>query len=116
MVAHAFDDCNRAGVAHCKPLARDSRKIALSGCRAIQHGVADYDVFMRGQSGILGRLDADASAAQPLAHIVVAFAVQFEGHAMRQKGAETLAGSAGEFNGDGVGRQTGMAVAFRDLM
>ncbi len=63
---------------------------------------------------LCGGLDDDAAAGQALADIVVAFALEFEGDAARQPGAEGLAGGALEADLDGVVRQTSMAIDLRD--
>src|SRR6185312_5754825 len=81
MVAGAFDDRDRAGVAHRETLAGDAAEIAFSLGRAVHHGVADDDGFFRHDAGIARRLDDDAAARQALADIVVAFAFKLESDA-----------------------------------
>ena len=44
----------------------------------------------------------DAPARQALAHVVVGVALEAQGDAPGQEGAEALAGRAGEADGDGV--------------
>src|SRR6202023_845788 len=113
MIAGAFDHGDRAGVAHREALAGDAAEIALALDRAIHHGVADDDGFLRHDAGIARRLDDDAAAGQALADIVVAFAFEIEGDAARQPGAERLARSALEADVDGIVRQAGVTVDLR---
>src|SRR6202022_3309355 len=94
MVAGAFDDRDRAGIAHREAFAGDAAEIAFALDRAVHHGVADDDGFLRHDAGIARRLDDDAPARQALADIVVAFAFEIEGDAARQPGAEGLARGA----------------------
>ena len=105
----------RAGIAHREALAGDAAEIAFAGDRAVEHGVADDDRFLRHDAGIDRRPHDDAAARQALADIVVALALEFEGDAAREPGAEALPGGAGQLDVDGVVRQAGMAVALGDL-
>jgi hypothetical protein len=41
----ALDHRNRAGIAHAEALARDAAEEAFAADRAVEHGVADDDVF-----------------------------------------------------------------------
>ncbi len=115
MVAGAFDHGDGAGIAHGETLARDAAEIAFALGRAVQHGVADDDRFLRHDAGIGRRPDDDAPARQALADIVVGVAVEFEGDAAREPGAEALPGGAGEAHVDGAVGQAGMAVALGHL-
>jgi hypothetical protein len=62
MVAGAFDDGDCAGITHREALAGNAAEIAFAVDRAVQHGVADDNRFLRHDSGIGGRADDDASA------------------------------------------------------
>ena len=57
VIADAFDDRDRAGVAHGETLARDAAEIAFAGDRAVKHGVADDDRLLR--RDLLGVARAD---------------------------------------------------------
>ena len=113
MIAGAFDHGDRAGIAYREALAGDAAEIAFTLDRAIHHGVADDDGFLRHDAGIARRLDDDAAAGQALADIVVAFAFEIEGDPAREPRAERLARGALEADLDGVMRQAGMAVDLR---
>src|ERR1700748_2882053 len=113
MVARAFDDGDRAGIAHGEALAGDAAEVALACDRAVHHGVADDDALFRHDAAVLRRLDDDLAAGQALADIVVAFTFELEGDAMREPRAERLARRALEADMDGVLRQPGMAVDLR---
>ena len=52
MVAGAFDHRDGAGIAHREALAGDAAEIALALDRAVQHGVADDDRFLRHDAGV----------------------------------------------------------------
>ena len=47
MVADAFDDGDRARIAHGEALAGDAAEVALALGRAVEHGVADDDRLLR---------------------------------------------------------------------
>ncbi len=47
VVAGAFDDRRRAGIAHAEALAGDAAEVRLALDRAVHHGVADDDVLLR---------------------------------------------------------------------
>ena len=91
MIAGALDHGGGAGIAHREALAGDAAEIAFAGDRAVQHGVADDDRFLRHDAGVGRRPDDDAAARQALADIVVGFAFELEGHAVGEEGAEALA-------------------------
>ena len=52
MVAGAFDDRDRAGIAHGEALAGDAAEIAFALDRAVHHGVADDDRLFRHDAGV----------------------------------------------------------------
>ena len=115
MVAGALDHGDGAGIAHGETLARHAAEIAFARDRAIQHGVADDDRFLRHDAGIRRRPDDDAPAREALADIVVGVAVELEGDAARQPGAKRLTGAAGEAHVNGAVGQAGMAVTLGHL-
>jgi len=45
MISGAFDDRDRAGVAHGKALARHALEVGFAADGAVEHGVADDDVL-----------------------------------------------------------------------
>src|SRR5580693_3172869 len=115
MIARALDDGGDTRIAHREALARDTLEIGLASDRAVQHGVADNDIFGR-FAARLGRLAHDqAPARQALAGVVVGVAVELQRDAVREERAKALAGIAAERRPDHALRQTGMAIAARDL-
>ncbi len=52
VIAGAFDDRDRARVAHREALAGDAAEIAFALDRAVHHRVADDDGFFRHDAGI----------------------------------------------------------------
>ena len=52
VVAGALDHGDGAGIAHREALAGDAAEIALAFDRAVEHGVADDDRFLRHDAGI----------------------------------------------------------------
>ena len=95
MIAGALDDGDGAGIAHREALAGDAAEIAFAGDRAVEHGVADDDRFLRhDRRDFARRTDDDAAARQALADIVVGLAFELERDAVREPGAEALAGGA----------------------
>src|SRR5690606_28294142 len=114
VVAGAFDHGGRPRVAHRKTLAGHAVEERFARQRAIQHGVADDDVVGPEPAEVIGRAHDDAAARQALADVVVAFAYQVQCDAVRQEGAEALAGRAVALDVDGVVGQAFVAVARRD--
>ena len=102
VVAGALDDADRARIAHGEAFAGDAFEIGFSGDGAVENRVADDDVLQRIARRALGLADHDAAARQPFADIVVGVAHQFDRHAARQEGAETLSGGAGKLHRNGV--------------
>src|SRR5690348_4803156 len=98
MVAGAFDHRDGAGIAHRKALASDAAEITFALDRAVEHGVADDDRFLRLEAAVGRRPDDEAAARKALADIVVGVAFELEGHAAREPGAEALAGRAGQID------------------
>ena len=94
MIAYAFNNRGRAGVADGKALAGDTVQENLTGSGAIQNDVADEDAFFGQEAGGLGRIGDDAPARQSLAEIVVGVAFQFERDTGGNERAEALAGRA----------------------
>src|ERR1700748_3493204 len=114
MVARAFDDGDRAGIAHGEALAGDAAEVALALDGAVHHGVADDDALFRHDAAVGRRFDDDLAAREALADIVVAFPFEREGAAVGKPRAERLAGRALEADLDRVLRQAGMAVDLGD--
>ena len=114
VVAGAFDHRDRAGIAHGETFAGNAAEVAFALDRAVEHGVADDDRFLRHDAGVGGRAHDDASARESLADVVVGVAFELEGHAARAM-RRSLAGGAGELHVDGVVGQPFVAVALGDL-
>src|SRR5262249_22062922 len=111
MVAGALDDRDGAGIAHREALAGDAAEVAFALDCAVEHRVADDDRLFRHEAAVGGGTDDDAAAREALADIVVGVALEFESHAVREPGAEALAGGAGQLHVDGVVRQALVAIA-----
>src|SRR4029077_10659376 len=95
VVAGALDHRNGAGIAHCEALAGNAAEEALAGDRAIEHGIADDDRLLGHNAAVDRRPHDDAPTGEPLADIVIALALEFEGDAAREPGAEALSGDSG---------------------
>src|SRR5437867_740904 len=115
MVASAFDHRDGAGIAHRKAFAGDAAEIAFALDRAVEHGVADDDRFLRLEAAVGRRANDEAAAREALADIVVGVAFELEGYAAREPGAEALSGRTGQTDMDGVVGQPFVAIALRDL-
>src|SRR5262245_65524606 len=102
MVAGAFDDGDRSGIADREPLSGHAAEVTLAGNGAVQNGIADNDRLLRHDSGIGRRPDYDAPAGKPFAEIVIGVAFEFKRHAAGEKGAEALAGRTGKTRHDRV--------------
>ena len=94
MVAQPFHNCAGARVANGKPLTAHAVEERFAAGGAVQDHVADQNIFFRDEGGILRRIDDQTSAREPLTHVVVRFALEFEGDTMGQECPEALACSA----------------------
>ncbi len=74
VLANAFDDGERAAVAHRKTFAHSSRNVQFPAGRAVEQGVAGKHVAAR-RSFFSGG-DGDRSSGKALAYVVVGFAQQ----------------------------------------
>ena len=73
-------------------------------------------MFSSATKGDVGRRSQhDAPAREALAHVVVGVALEVQGDAPGQEGAQALAGRAGQGDGDGVVGQALAAVAAGEL-
>ena len=115
MVADAFNDGDGARIAHRKPLACNALEIGFASDRAVEHGVADDDVFGRLACRVLGLAYDHATAGEAFADIIVGVAHEIEGDAARQEGAEALPGRPGQSDVNRFIRQPGMTCLARDF-
>ena len=112
VVADALDDGVGARVAHGEPLAGEPAEERLAPGRAVEDGVADDHVLLRGEGRALGRPDRDRAAREPLAGVVVRVAVERQLDPGREPRAERLAGRAAQREADRLRRQALDAVRF----
>src|SRR5690606_15143172 len=101
---------------HAETFGGDTAEEGFAAGGAIHDDVADEDVFLGLEGGHLGRVDDYAPARKALADEVVAIAFDFDGDAVREEGAQALAGRTVELDVHGVGGQTFGAVFLRDLV
>src|SRR5207253_11375078 len=92
VVADAFDDGDRAAVAHGKSLAGDAAEESLTAGRAVERDVADQDVLLGLERGLARRPNRHQGAGQALARVVVRVTFKIECHAGSRPRAEALAG------------------------
>ena len=116
VVADAFDDGVRAGVAHREALARPAAEERLARDRPVQDGVADDHVVLGGERRLLGRPHGDHAARGTLAGVVVGVAEQRQLDARRQPGPERLPGRPAELEPDRAGGQPRRTVLLRDVV
>src|SRR5450755_427296 len=76
MIANPFDDCGRAGIAHGKAFTGDAVKEGFAAGRAVERNIANQDIFLGSEAGILRRIDNDPAAGQALADVVVGLAFE----------------------------------------
>ena len=89
VVTDALDDCARTAVTHREALAGDAVDVDLSGCGAVENGVADDDVVLGDQPRSALGVHRDAAPRQSLAEVVVGVSRQLQSHPRHQKGAES---------------------------
>ena len=90
MVADAFDDCCRTGVAHTEPLTDEPADVRLSRGRAVQDDVARDDVFLSRERGIGMGAHDDNAARQALADVIIRIAEQTQRYAARKESCKRL--------------------------
>ncbi len=105
VVADALDDRARARVAHGEALAGEAAEERPAGGGAVEHRVADHDVLLGHEGGLVGRAHGEHAAGQALARVVVGVADQRQLDARRQPRAERLAGGAAQREADRLRRQ-----------
>src|SRR5215471_3612217 len=98
VVANTFHHGRSAGVAHREPFPGNPAEECFSAGCAIEHNVADENVFFRGKTRLLRRVDDEATARKALANVVVGIAFESHGYALGQKCAEALARRARELD------------------
>src|SRR6185503_12108820 len=100
MVADAFDNGARSGVANGKAFSGTTRgEEQPTGC-AVEGYVAEESVGFALLSDAAATADDEFPAAEPFADEVVSQTFKGEGHSRRREGAEGLAGGAVEIEGD----------------
>src|SRR5690554_34006 len=107
MVAGAFHYRMGTGVTHRKTFARRTGCKQLAAGSAVQAGVTDDGGFLGFEVAATGRLDHQLAAGHALAHVIVGIAFQNHVQAAHVPDPETLAGGAGEIQGD---RRIGYAL------
>ncbi len=96
MIAHAFDHGCCAGVADGEALAGDTVEENFAAGGAVEDDIADENAFLGQEARSLGRIGDDAPAGEAFAEIVVGVAFKLERDALRDEGAEALAGRSAE--------------------
>ena len=104
VVADALDHGDGPGVAHAEALAHHAPDEDLAAGGAVEDDVAGDDVLLghERRGGVGRRAQDEPAAREALADVVVGVALEAQGDAAGQEGAEALAGRAGEGDGDGV--------------
>ena len=115
MVADAFHDRARAGVAHAEALPSGAAQEDLAAGGAVPDDIARDDIALGDQARRDRRPDRDAPAGQAFPDVVVRLAEQPQADARREERAEGLAGLAREVDGDRVLGQPGV-VGLGDLV
>ena len=82
MISDTFNDGGCTRVAHGKAFTGNAAEVALATDGAVEHGIADNNVFFCHDWCLCRRVDHQASAAESLADVVIAFANQFNTDAM----------------------------------
>src|SRR6516162_5115356 len=71
MIANSFDQRDRSGIAHRKPLTAHPIEISLTARCAIQYDISDDDILRCDKCRALGRIDSDPASGKPFANIIV---------------------------------------------
>src|ERR1700735_5594898 len=115
MIAGAFDDAERAGVATRKSFPRPARRIESAAGGAIQAGVAHDDGVARDEIRMSVGPQDDLAAGHSFADIIVGLALEIEVQAADIPDSETLAGGTSQVHDQGRGVHAGVAPAAGDL-
>ena len=76
VIANAFDHRGRAGIANRESLASHAVEERFAGCGAVEHNVADQDVFFRQERRRPRRIHDQFAAGKPLADVIVGIAFE----------------------------------------
>src|SRR5258708_2142425 len=106
MIADGFDAGADSAVANAESFAGHAADVGLAARRPVEGDIADDDIVLWHEGGLIGRENDDLAAGQTFADIIVGVTLEGEGHAPGHEGAETLAGAASEMNFDRVFGQT----------
>ena len=90
VVADTLNNDSRTGVSYAETLACNARDERLAARCAEECNVADDDVLVRSELGILGLEKYKLTARKSLAEVVVAVALKGDRKSLRDKCAETL--------------------------
>ena len=112
VVARALDDGDGTRVTHTEALAHTAIDIQLAAGGSVETRVAGDDVVLGTEIGTDASWwqDADSTARESLAKVVVALAFELQVEAAHGEGAERLTCGALELDVDGAVGQTGLAV------
>ncbi|MNC28553.1 hypothetical protein D3C75_767650 [compost metagenome] len=106
MVAHAFNNYLRTGVAHGEPFTGDAADIRLTAGRSVKRRIPDNNVVLSSKGSLRRWLNNQLASGQPFTHIVIGVAFDRNCNALRYESAQTLSGRAGEVQTDRIIRQT----------
>ena len=95
VLTHSFNHGHRTAIANRESFTRLTGDEQLAGGGSIEDGVAGKHIAAL--RGILAGVNDNGAAGKPFADVIVSFAEQFQGEAVGQERAETLARMASEF-------------------
>src|ERR1019366_8878480 len=101
VIAHAFDDGDRAAVSHGEALAPATGEEGLAARGSVEARVADDDVLVGLEGRPRRRLHDEHTARETFADVVVRVAFEDEEHPPRREGAEALPGGSRALDDDG---------------
>ncbi len=114
VVADAFDDGSRSGVANGKALARNAVEKCFAVGGAVEGHIPDQNIFFGSEDRTSRRIDNQASTGQSLAHIIVGIAFQRQRDSLGEERTETLPRRSLEMNSYRVVGQSGGPMTARN--
>src|SRR3990167_4321255 len=96
VIPDALDDCIGAAIAYGETLAGDAAEVGFAAGGAVEHHIANQNIFFGNKGGLMRRIDDDLAARKALAEVIVGVAFEGEADALGEEGPKALSRLAGE--------------------
>ena len=114
MIADAFHDRRRAGVADAETFSRHAVDIGFSAGRSVQRHISYDHIFIGLEADALRRIDDELAAGKSFPEVIVAVADEFQCQPLRDECAEALTARSAALHSKCIFFQR-IRIALRDL-